>query len=42
MKRFKKALCITGGAVGTILILLVCAVLYLTIREYRPDPVEDI
>lgn len=42
MKRFKKALCITGGAVGTIVILLVCAILYLTIREYRPDPVEDI
>lgn len=38
----KKVLKIIGGVLAVCLVLLACGVGYLTIREYRPEPVETL
>ena len=42
MKKKRKVWKIIGGVLLAIILLLAAAVAYLTIREYRPDPIEDI
>ena len=42
MKKKRKVWKIIGGVLLAIVLLLAAAVAYLTIREYRPDPIEDI
>ena len=42
MKKKRKVWKIIGGVLLAIVLLLAAAVAYLTIREYRPDPIEDL